>query len=120
MLHYNNAEHFVHCNYLAVSKEYQDKGHGSSILSWVKENYPGKSLVVDIEELDDTADNWENRIRRKSFYEKNGFTQGDYVFDWEGVFMTYMRCGEIDAEEFMPYIQIVFPTIHNVRKRKKD
>ena len=120
MLHYNNADNFVHCNYLAVSKEYQDQGNGSRILSWVKENYPGKSLVVDIEELDDTADNRENRIRRKSFYERNGFVQGDYVFDWEGVFMTYMHCGDVDAEEFMSYIQIVFPTIHNVRKRKKD
>lgn len=31
--------------------------------------------------------------------------------------MTYMHYGNIDAEEFMEYIQYIFPTIINVKKK---
>ena len=34
---------------------------------------------------------------------------------WEGVFMTYMNTQAIDADEFMKYIQIIFPTIKDVK-----
>ncbi|MBE5738979.1 MAG: GNAT family N-acetyltransferase [Clostridiales bacterium] len=117
MAHLNNTENFVHVNYLAVVKEYQCQGNGSDVLSRVKDMFKGKAVVLDIEELDEEAENNHLRIRRKKFYGKNGFVQGEHVFNWEGVFMTYMHCGELDGEEFMEYIQIIFPTIINVRKR---
>ena len=117
IFHFKDAKNFVHLNYLAVKSKYQNQGFGSKIISWLKKEFKNKSIVVDIEELDNSAANFENRIRRKRFYKKNGFVDGKHTFDWEGTFMTYMHYGPIDDEEFMNYIQKVFPTIKNIREK---
>lgn len=114
MVHFKELKNFVHVNYLAVKQEHQNKGYGSAVLDFVKQNCVKKPLVLDIEELDEDAINFEDRKRRVRFYKKNAFKEGKYKFSWQGVLMTYMNTGEIDAEEFMTYIQIVFPTIKNV------
>lgn len=116
MAHFNECENYIHLNYLAVDKNYQSQGIGSFIISWLKERFNYKTLVVDIEEISELAANNNLRIKRKSFYKKNGFNEGVYVFYWEGVFMTYMYTNSIDSEEFMIYIQKVFPTINNIRR----
>ena len=115
LIHFKKLENFVHINYLAVKKEHQNKGYGSATLTFVKKLYDNKPLVLDIEEIDDSAANSFDRIRRVNFYKKNGFKEGIYKFLWQGVLMTYMNTESIDAEEFMKYIQIVFPTIKDVR-----
>ena len=117
LVHFKELENFVHVNYLAVKEEYQNKGYGSEFLSFIKKRYNQKALVLDIEEIDENAQNYKNRIRRVNFYKKNGFKTGKYKFEWEGVLMTYMNTEKIDAEEFMKYIQFVFPTIKNVRTK---
>lgn len=118
MFHFNNTQNFVHLNYLAISKDYQSNGYGSAIISWLKKEFKGKTIVVDIEEIDCSAPNNSNRIKRKNFYKKNGFVCGEYDFYWEGTFMTYMNCGELNGEQFMEYIQIIFPTIIDVKKKE--
>ena len=117
MAHFNETDNFVHLNYLAVSKNYQSKGYGAYIISWLKEKFNNKAIVVDIEELTEYADNNFYRIKRKKFYKRNGFNEGQYTFIWEGVYMTYMHTCKIDANEFMKYIQIIFPTIIDVKKK---
>ncbi len=117
MAHFKETEGFVHVNYLAVKSEYQSQGYGSAFLTFIKEKFNHKALVLDIEELDEQAINNLNRIRRIKFYKKNGFKEGKYKFHWEGVLMTYMNTGKINAEDFMRYIQIVFPTIKDVAKK---
>ena len=51
MAHFNETDNFVHLNYLAVFKNYKSKGYGSYIISWLKEKFNNKAIVVDIEEL---------------------------------------------------------------------
>lgn len=114
MAHFNNTINFVHLNYLAVDRKYQNQGYGTEIISWLKDKFNNKTLVVDVEELDKNALNNENRIKRKNFYNKNGFVDGKYCFMWEGVFMTYMNTQTINPDEFMNYIQIIFPTIKDI------
>lgn len=118
MAHLNNTENFVHLNYLAVDKEYQSQGCGSYIISKIKHKFNNKPIVVDVEDVNENATDIETRIRRINFYKRNGFNFGKYVFDWEGFFMVYMTYKNIDSEEFMIYIQQIFPTITNVRERK--
>lgn len=117
MAHFLEQDTFIHLNYLAVNKNHQSKGYGSHIILWLKKKYKNKAIVVDIEEIDSSAPNNENRIRRKNFYRRNGFNDGMYCFMWEGVFMTYMNTEKINPEEFMNYIQIIFPTIIDIRKK---
>lgn len=117
MAHFYNDKNFVHLNYFAIDKEHQSKGYGSFIISWLKRNFNNKAIVVDVEELDSNALNSENRIKRKKFYNKNGFIDGKYTFMWEGTFMTYMYTESICHIEFMDYIQKIFPTIKDVKEK---
>ncbi|MCD8159476.1 MAG: hypothetical protein LUD77_11520 [Clostridiales bacterium] len=41
---------------------------------WLRENYPGKVISVDIEPRNHTSDNTYQRERRFKFYAKNGFS----------------------------------------------
>ena len=59
--------------YLAVKKDYQNKGYGTSILSFIKKKYEDKRIILNIEVLDESSENYEQRLKRKAFYEKNEF-----------------------------------------------
>ena len=117
MFHFIKTKEFIHLNYLAVEEKFRGKSYGSSIINWLKKEYNHMPIVVDVEELQSSAKNSLQRIKRKKFYLKNGFTDGEYVFDWEGTFMTYLHYGKINSNNFMKYIQQIFPTIINVRKK---
>jgi len=117
MAHFINNKNFIHLNYFAIDKKFQNKGYGTIILSWLKEKFNNKAIVVDVEELDNNALNSEDRIRRKKFYNKNGFNDGIYSFMWEGTFMTYMNTESINPDEFMDYIQKIFPTIKDIKEK---
>ncbi len=61
----------VYVLYLATSL--RRHGYGSKILGELKKRVPGKKIFLNIEALDDTAANAKQRMRRKEFYENNGF-----------------------------------------------
>ena len=56
-------------------------GCGSDILLRLKEENPEKTVVLNIEPLDERAENYEERVRRLAFYEKNGFFDTGYEID---------------------------------------
>ena len=114
MVHFCGLDNFVHINYLAVKSDCQSKGYGTACLNFVKDLYSNIPLVLDIEEIDENADNNINRIRRIEFYRKNGFVNGKYKFMWQGTLMTYMHTKRINDDEFMKYIKVVFPTITDI------
>ena len=60
--------------YIAVNDKIHSKGYGSELLKVIFNKYPNKSITLFIETMDDkTAINYEQRIKRLKFYEKNGF-----------------------------------------------
>lgn len=59
--------------YLAVDDKARGNGFGSGVLGALKEKYKGRNLFLAIEEIDEKAENYAERIKRKQFYEKNGF-----------------------------------------------
>ena len=59
--------------YLAINNKYQNQGYGTAILTALKEKYLGYNFILDIESIKKSAPNYEQRIRRKKFYQKNGF-----------------------------------------------
>ncbi len=64
MMHYIVKENFIHLNYFAISPKFRGQGFGSMCLSWLKESYNNKPIVVDIEEEDEHADN-NDYVRKK-------------------------------------------------------
>ena len=60
--------------YFAVSADVRGNGIGTEILRLVKERYSDKRLFLAREQLDEEADNYAMRVRRRDFYMRNGFT----------------------------------------------
>lgn len=87
--------------YFAIDGELRGKGYGSEILTELKRIYEGKRLFLARETLDEGADNYDQRVKRHSFYLKNGFSdlpakieESSVVFDVMGI------GGTVKAEEY--------------------
>ncbi len=60
--------------YIAVNDKIQSKGYGSQLLKNIFDTYKEKSVTLFIETMDNKdADNYEQRLKRLEFYERNGF-----------------------------------------------
>jgi GNAT superfamily N-acetyltransferase len=68
----------VYIMFFAVQDELRGKGYGSAILEYLKQDNPGKPIILNVEPLDERADNVKQRIDRLRFYEKNGFYDTGY------------------------------------------
>ena len=71
--------------FLAVSPLVRMKGYGSAIISYLKDEYAGYDILLDEEPVYEDAENYEERVHRKAFYEKNGFISTGYVIRAFGV-----------------------------------
>ena len=86
-------------DYLAVSSKVRSRGTGSYIMQNVCRQYKDKKIVLLIERLDDKAENKEQRIARRKFYLKNGFTSSDIFITGASGEMEIMNFGEKVSEE---------------------
>ena len=59
--------------YLAINDKIHSKGYGSKLLNSLFDKYKDKPITLFIETLDQTAPNYEQRVKRLSFYERNNF-----------------------------------------------
>ena len=114
-VHFGENKEFVHLNYLAFHKKHRGKGIGSYIISWLKNKFNNKPLVADVENLDESAKNNTQRLKRLKFYYRNGFFDGISEFEWESSQMYYINTAKISNKAFMDHIQICFPTIKDIR-----
>ena len=78
----NNGLTFI--QYLAVDGTVQSKGYGSIILNQIKAQYPNNRIVLNLEILDECAENSEQRIRRRAFYVKNGYEDANIITNVHG------------------------------------
>ncbi len=74
-------------DYLAVDRKQRGKGFGSEMLRQMREQYAGKGVFLEIETVTESADNYEERKRRKQFYLSNGMTELNVFVELFGVEM---------------------------------
>lgn len=92
----------VMVDYLAVSSTIRSQGTGSKMLQEVCRRFPDKKIVLLIERLDDSAENREQRIARRRFYLKNGFTSSDiYITGHSGNMEILNFGGTVSLQEYM-------------------
>lgn len=77
--------------YLAIAPECRGHGYGSEVLKAVEEKYGRYRIVLNIEEVSENSPNYEQRLKRRAFYEKNGFFTLDYQIK-EGNVVYDMMC----------------------------
>lgn len=71
--------------YLAVDESLRGRGLGTRLLEQIRRDYPENNIILEIERLDPTAENNGERIRRKEFYKRNGFTECGRCVSYGGV-----------------------------------
>ena len=64
--------------FLAIDESHRGKGFGTATLDALKSRYADKKIILAIEEMDERADNYPERLRRLKFYENNGFKMSGY------------------------------------------
>ena len=69
-----NGPDKVLLDYLAVHGKCRGRGVGSELLRQMRQQYAGKGVFLEIETVKESAENYEERKRRKKFYLSNGMT----------------------------------------------
>lgn len=59
--------------YLAINNQIRSKGYGRMALEAIQLQYPANRIILNIEAIEKDTDNYEQRVKRKSFYTKNGY-----------------------------------------------
>jgi GNAT superfamily N-acetyltransferase len=87
--------------FFAVKSSEHSKGYGSKILTFIKKRYAGNRIVLIIEEINSTAENSAQRIRRRDFYIKNGYVPAGFkqITRYDN-FDAYITGGSCTKEEF--------------------
>lgn len=78
--------------YLAIDDSFRGCGYGSQILQMLKQRYH-HTIMLCIEEVKEDYDNYNQRVKRRDFYFKNGFQEGFHFFEY-GVKYDMLYFGE--------------------------
>ncbi|PAJ73418.1 GNAT family N-acetyltransferase [Pseudoalteromonas sp. NBT06-2] len=98
--------------FLAIAESYRSAGYGSKVMDLLKGTHSEKRIVLNIEELDQQAKNYKQRVKRKAFYEKNGFSSSGYRVKEPGEQLEMLICGgNINKEEIEAMYEKLFGSI---------
>lgn len=85
---------------LAVNDQVRSNGYGSAMLQAIAEQTPDSPLVLCIEPMEETATNYDQRLRRLAFYEKNGFRRQYRQFhELDEVYEIVATADDIDYQQ---------------------
>lgn len=100
LVYFTHHRDIVFVHFLAISERYRSRGYGSLVLEALGNAFSDKRIVLNIEEIDEQADNLIQRRRRKAFYEKNGFVSTGFIVIEAGERQEMLvRGGNISARE---------------------
>ncbi|MCI8508107.1 MAG: GNAT family N-acetyltransferase [Lachnospiraceae bacterium] len=94
-------EELAYIFYLAIKPEERGKRYGGKAIDMLRDYYRGCKMFLALEALDQTADNYEQRVKRHSFYEKCGLLDMPYKIKEASVIYDIMGVGGIvEPEEY--------------------
>ena len=92
--------------YLAINDKIRSKGYGRRVLSQIKEKYPNNRIILNIEVVDETASNYEHRVKRKMFYIRNGYQNSNFIVkDHGGLYELMIYGSDVTKEEYYDLIK---------------
>jgi len=109
-------------DYLAVHEKMRGCGIGSELLQVMRQIYEGKGIFLEIEEVDENAENYEERKNRKKFYLSNGMTEMNVYVELFGVDMELLGYGcSLSAEEYKNFYRENYNewAASHIKSRKK-
>ena len=104
--------------FFAIDESLRGKGHGSAILTQLRQDYD--ELVLNVETLDPNASNYPQRLKRFAFYEKNGiYDTGWYVWEVGGKFRVLGTNRKLDTESYKKVFRKLTFGIWNVKLKEE-
>ena len=105
-------------DYFAITPKRRGQGIGTAVLELLRERYPDKRLLLEVEDPECPCNNREERERRLRFYLRNGMSVMPYRINLFGVEMRVLtRGGEVSFEQYHEIFREVFSPLlaKNVR-----
>ena len=94
-------KHMAYLLFLAIDDRYRSCGYGGQAIKTLSELYPNYQQVVDIEMVDESASNNEQRIKRRSFYLRNGYKPTGHFLSYLDVdYEVFCMDGDFDFDTF--------------------
>lgn len=112
---YQKYDNFIFLMFFAVNAKIRGKGYGSKLLQYLKDTYPNLCIIGCIETLDEKAENNDQRIARKRFYERNGLFTTDYSYTLPGQQFTII-CSHDQEEAGQHIFEVIGSVIDTLRK----
>lgn len=95
-------------DYFAISNECRGQGVGGRAIELLKERYSDQRMFLEVEVIDEKAENNAERIRRKSFYHSHGLSDAKIYVSLFGVEMELLTADcDVTYDE---YYSIYFET----------
>ena len=96
-----NGGDLVLLDYLAISESMRGAGVGTEVLKALQQQYQGKRLFLEIENVYEDADNLADRLRRKHFYLKNGMQEMKIMVNAFGAELELLTfSGQVSFEDY--------------------
>lgn len=100
-LYHHKVTYFA---YLVIEEKLRGKGYATQIINQIQETNPNK-IVLDIEVLDENADNALQRKKRRDLYLKLGFVSTSVFYNYYNVTYELLSChGICTAKEYSDLI----------------
>ena len=107
----------TYLGFIAISPDSRSKGYGSQIMAHIESCYPENRIILCIEKVNEAAENNQQRIRRRDFYLRNGYSSSGLIVEEKGEdFELLVKGGDCSKEDFYTAIKkfagpLVFPFI---------
>jgi len=99
-VYFSHNKDLIYVWFFAIDENARSKGYGSAVLAEIKRLYPDFRIVLGVEMIDENAENNAQRIKRKRFYERNGFRETDYMLQYRDLKVEFLLFGDsFDIEE---------------------
>ncbi len=101
----DDALHMAYLSYFTIDGACRSRGYGAAALAKLAEVYEGYQIVLDMERMDEEADNYGQRLRRLAFYERNGYRRAKVGFQYFKMDLEIMCSrGQFREQEFRQLI----------------
>lgn len=80
--------------FFAIHRSRRNQGYGGAVLKKLREQYPHRQFVLDLEPLDENAGNLPQRKRRRNFYLRSGFHATGYFMRYRGLTFEILCTGD--------------------------